>query len=58
MTMIDLTHAPQAGVGDPVTLLGVDGDEVVTAEQWAGWMGSINYEVPTGIHPSVPRVIV
>ena len=30
----------------------------VSAEQIAGWMGSINYEVPTGIHPSVPRVMV
>ncbi|MBD91172.1 MAG: alanine racemase [Deltaproteobacteria bacterium] len=58
MTMLDLTHVPLAAVGDTVTLLGPDGGETVSAEQIAGWMGSINYEVPTGIHPSVPRVIV
>ena len=58
MTMIDLTHVDHAAVGDTVTLLGSQGGEVVSAEQVAGWMGSINYEVPTGIHPSVPRVMV
>jgi alanine racemase len=58
MTLIDLTHAPDAAAGDTVTLLGTDGSEAVTAEQWAGWMGTINYEVPTGIHPSIPRRVV
>jgi alanine racemase len=58
MTMIDLTHVEGAAVGDTVTLLGAQGGEVVSAEQMAGWMGSINYEVPTGIHPSVLRVMV
>jgi alanine racemase len=58
MTLIDLTHAPDATAGDTVTLLGADGSEAVTAEQWAGWMGTINYEVPTGIHPSIPRRVV
>lgn len=58
MTMIDLTHVQGAQVGDTVTLLGAQGGEVVSAEQVAGWMGSINYEVPTGIHPCVPRVVV
>jgi alanine racemase len=58
MTMIDLTHVEGAAVGDTVTLLGAQGGEVVSAEQMADWMGSINYEVPTGIHPSVLRVMV
>lgn len=57
MTMIDLTHVDGAEAGDVVTLLGTDRHETVTAEQVAGWMGSINYEVPTGIHPSIPRVL-
>jgi alanine racemase len=58
MTLIDLTYAPGVKAGDTVTLLGADGSEAVTAEQWAGWMGTINYEVPTGILPSIPRVVV
>ena len=57
MTMIDLTHVDGAEAGDVVTLLGTDRHETVTAEQVAGWMGSINYEVSTGIHPSIPRVL-
>ena len=43
-------------VGDTVTLLGVDGDEAVTAEQWAAWAQTINYEIATGLEPRPWRV--
>lgn len=56
MTMVDVTHIASARQGSVVTLLGVDGDESVTAEQLAGWMGSINYEVVSRIHPDQPRI--
>lgn len=56
MAMVDVTHVPGAAVGDVATLLGRDGDERVSAEDLAGWMGSINYEVVARIHPSIPRV--
>jgi len=58
MTMLDVTHIPDVRVGDVATLLGPDGDERVSAEDLAGWMGTINYEVVSRIHPSVPRVFV
>ncbi len=58
MAMIDVTHIPSARAGTVATLLGADGDERVSAEDLAGWMGSINYEVVSRIHPSVPRVFL
>jgi alanine racemase len=41
--------------GDAVTLLGRDGDGVVTAEEWAERLGTIGYEIVCGIGPRVPR---
>jgi alanine racemase len=57
MLMVDLTHIPEAGVGDVATLLGRDGEEELSAETLAGWMGTINYEVISRIHPGQPRLL-
>jgi len=56
--MVDVTHIPGVFAGDVATLIGRDGDERVSAEDVAGWMGTINYEVVSRIHPSVPRIAV
>jgi alanine racemase len=58
MFMVDVTHIPNVEVGTVATLLGIDGEEQITAEQLAGWMGTINYEVVARIHPSQPRFVV
>ncbi len=42
--------------GDVVTLLGADGDELITCEHLAAWAGTIPYEVLTNINTRVPRV--
>ena len=42
--------------GDEVVLLGRQGDEEITAAEWAARLGTISYEVLTGIGPRVPRV--
>jgi alanine racemase len=52
--MVDVGDLP-VEVGDTVTLLGRDGDAVVTAEEWAERMGTIGYEIVCGIGPRVPR---
>ncbi|MGB3615932.1 MAG: alanine racemase [Elainellaceae cyanobacterium] len=57
MAMIDVTHL-DVSAGATATLLGRDGDERITAEQLAAWMGTINYEVVSRIHPSQPRYLV
>jgi alanine racemase len=44
--------------GDPVVLLGADGNEVITCEDLAEWAGTIPYEVLTNINTRVPRVYV
>ncbi len=46
---------PQAEVGDEVVLIGAQGDERILAEEVARRMGTINYEVTTGLLPRVPR---
>ena len=52
--LLDVGDEPVA-VGDVVTLLGDDGDASVTAEEWAGLLGTIGYEIVCGIGPRVPR---
>lgn len=52
---IDVTDAPGVVVGDIATIVGSDGDERVTAEEVAGWSGTISYEVLTSIGPRVER---
>lgn len=42
--------------GDEVVLIGAQGDEVVTAMEWASRLGTIGYEVLCGIAPRVRRV--
>jgi len=45
-------------VGDPVVLMGTQGDESITAETWAAWSGTITWEILCGIGARVPRIIV
>ncbi|NIP78338.1 MAG: alanine racemase, partial [Actinobacteria bacterium] len=58
MCMIDVTDVPDVRPEDEVVLLGRQGDESLTAEQLAGWCGTISYEIVSRIHPGIPRVIV
>jgi alanine racemase len=41
--------------GDEAVLLGTQGDEAVTAEEWAGLLGTIGYEITCGIGSRVQR---
>jgi alanine racemase len=42
--------------GDPVVLIGEDGDARITVEDLAGWAGTIPYEILTAINTRVPRI--
>jgi alanine racemase len=53
---VDLGPQHAVAVGDRVTIIGRDGDERQTAEDLARRIGTINYEVLTGISRRVPRV--
>ena len=45
-------------VGDEVVLIGSQGGERILAEEVARRLGTINYEVTTGLLPRVPREYV
>lgn len=53
--MIDCGPDATVELGDEVVLLGQQGDESITAEEWAERLGTISYEVLCGIGPRVPR---
>ena len=42
-------------VGDEVVVMGTQGLASVTAEDWAAWMDTINYEVVCNFGPRLPR---
>ncbi len=44
--------------GDEVVLLGGQGDETITADDWADMLGTISYEVVCGVGPRMPRIFV
>ena len=54
--VVDLTDVPEAQLHDEVVIIGRQGDEKITAEEVAERVGTINYEIVTGIPPRVPRV--
>lgn len=58
MTMIDLTDIPAAKVGDEVILCGKQGDEEISVEKLANWLGTIPYEILCHIGARVPRIYV
>ena len=53
---VDVGPDPTVEIGQLATLIGVDGQERQTAEDLAGRLGTINYEVLCGISRRVPRV--
>lgn len=58
LTMVDVTDIVGVSVEDEVVLLGSDGDEQISAETMAAWLGTINYEVVTRISPFLARKII
>ncbi|HET7754974.1 MAG TPA: alanine racemase [Anaeromyxobacteraceae bacterium] len=55
MMMADVTDVPGADVGDEVMLLGVQGDQRISADELAERAGTISYEILCGIGHRVPR---
>ncbi len=53
--MVDCGPESTVELGDEVVLLGTQGDESITAEDWAQRLGTISYEVLCGIGSRVPR---
>jgi alanine racemase len=54
--MVDLGPGTVRGeVGDTATLLGKDGRDEITVDEFADWSGTIAYEILTGLGPRIRR---
>lgn len=58
IAMADVTDIADVYPEDEVVLLGRQGDETISAEQLAAWIGTINYEVTTRINERIPRIVI
>jgi len=54
MVIIDLGQ-DQVAVGSEVVFLGRQGDESITADDWAGMLGTISWEIVCAFGPRLPR---
>jgi alanine racemase len=45
MTVVDASHIPDVRAGEEAVLLGRQGDGFISADELAGWWGTITYEV-------------
>ena len=54
--MADVTDIPGVREGDEVVLLGSQGNECISAQEMASWLGTIDYEVLCSPSARVPRV--
>ena len=58
MCMVDISHVPNAEVGDAVTIIGQDGSLHIGAEDLAEITGTNPYEVLCGINKRGPRIYI
>ena len=56
LTMIDVGHIPGVVVEDEVVIVGRQANETITADELAGLLDTINYEITSAITARVPRV--
>lgn len=54
--MVDVTDIPEVADGDAVTLIGKDGQEMLSVEEISEMAGSFNYEFVCDVSRRVPRV--
>jgi alanine racemase len=52
--VVDVGSDPVAA-GDEVVMLGRQGDEVITADEWADRLDTISYEIVCDFGPRLPR---
>ena len=58
MIMVDVTAVTGAEIGDEAVIIGRQGNQVITAEDIAAKLNTINYEITCGISYRVPRILV
>jgi alanine racemase len=58
MCFVDLSHVANAHVSSKVTLIGRDGSHAITADDWAAWTDSINYEIVSRLPSTLVRTYI
>jgi alanine racemase len=56
--MLDVSNIPNLQPGEVVTLLGQEGDEKISADDWATQLNTISWEILCGFKHRLPRVAV
>lgn len=56
--MIDVTDVADVKEGDLVTLIGTDGDDIITMEELGNLSGRFNYEMACDLGKRIPRVFI
>jgi alanine racemase len=57
MFVVDVSHVTGTKANDEVVLLGEQGKEIITAEEIAAHLGTINYEITTRTLALLPRLV-
>lgn len=57
MFVVDVSHINNAKADDEVVLLGKQDEEIITAEEIAAHIGTINYEITTRVLALLPRIV-
>jgi alanine racemase len=55
--VFDVTDVKNVKEGDVVTIIGNDGKQTITADEWASWAQTSNYEIVTRINSGMKRVV-
>lgn len=56
--MVDVTDIASVQAEDEVVLIGETPSDSISPEEFASWIGSINYEVTTRVNDRIPRIFV
>jgi alanine racemase len=56
--MLDVSQVPHLQEGDVVTILGQDGAQTITADDWANTLNTISWEILCGFKHRLPRVAI
>ncbi|MDR9402521.1 MAG: alanine racemase [Halothece sp. Uz-M2-17] len=56
--MLDVTDCENVQAGDLVTLIGEEGNQIITADDWAQALGTISWEILCSFKHRLPRIII
>ncbi len=56
--MLDVSAIPDLQPGEIVTLIGRDGDRIITADDWAAAIDTISWEILCGFNSRLPHLVI